>query len=78
MRRATIAVVLLAVFATPVLAQGRGQQQQQRELPEDVQKRKDVEAVDQQYKATLKRTQKEENVRVDPWANMRGPNDGKR
>ncbi|HXZ46978.1 MAG TPA: hypothetical protein VEH02_09665 [Pseudolabrys sp.] len=77
MRRAMVAVVLLAMLTTPAFAQGRGQQQKP-ELPEDIQKRKDIEAVDQQYKATIKRTQKEDNVRIDPWANMRGPNDGKR
>ena len=76
MRRATVAVVLLAMFTAPVFAQ-RGQQQRQ-ETPEEIQKKKEAEAVDQQYKSTLKRTQKEENVRVDPWANMRAPNDGKR
>jgi len=64
------------MLTTPGFAQGRGQQRQ--ETPEEAQKRKDVEAVDQQYKSTLKRTQKEETVRVDPWANMRAPNDSKR
>ena len=77
MRRATVSVVLLAMLTTPVFAQGRGQQQRQ-ETPEEILKKKDVEAVDQQYKSTLKRTNKEETVRVDPWANMRAPNDGKR
>ncbi|HXZ23039.1 MAG TPA: hypothetical protein VEH78_09770 [Pseudolabrys sp.] len=77
MRRAAVAVVLLAMLTTSVFAQGRGQQQRQ-ETPEEIQKKKEVEAVDQQYKSTLQRTKKEENVRVDPWANMRAPNDGKR
>ena len=78
MRRTTIAVVLLAMFATPVFAQGRGQPQPRQETAEEIQKKKEAESVDQQYKSTLKRTQKEENVRIDPWANMRAPNDGKR
>jgi hypothetical protein len=75
MRRTAIAVVLLAILATPVYAQ-RGQQRQ--ETPEDVRKKKDAEALDQEYKSTLKRTNKEDAVRIDPWANMRAPNDGKR
>jgi hypothetical protein len=77
MRRATVAVVLLAMLTTPAFAQGRGQQQRQ-DTPEEIQKKKEAEALDQQYKSTLKRTNKEETVRVDPWANMRAPNDGKR
>jgi hypothetical protein len=75
MRRTAIAVVLLAILATPVHAQ-RGQQKQ--ESPEDIRKKKDAEALDQEYKSTLKRTNKEDAVRIDPWANMRAPNDGKR
>jgi hypothetical protein len=75
MRRTAIAVVLLAILATPVYAQ-RGQQRQ--ETPEDIRKKKDAEALDQEYKSTLKRTNKEDAVRIDPWANMRAPNDGKR
>jgi len=77
MRRAAVAVVLLAILATPVYAQGgRGRQ----DTPEDIRKKKDAEAVDQEYKSTLKRTSKEDAARVDPWANMRAPNanDGKR
>ena len=77
MRRATVAIVLLAILATPVYAQGgRGRQ----DTPEEIRKKKDTEALDKEYNSTLKRTTKEDAVRVDPWANMRGPNtnDGKR
>lgn len=76
MRRVTVAIVLLAILTTPVYAQGRGRQ----ETPEEIQKKKEAEAVDQQYKSTLKRTNKDKSapVRTDPWANMRAPNDGKR
>jgi len=77
MRRMTIAVVLLAILTTPVYAQG-GRPQQRQETPEDIRKKKDAEALDQEYKSTLKRTNKEDAVRIDPWANMRAPNDGKR
>jgi hypothetical protein len=77
MRRVTVAVVLLAILATPVYAQGRGGRQ---DTPEEIQKKKEAEAVDQQYKSTLKRTNKDEStpVRTDPWANMRAPNESKR
>jgi hypothetical protein len=78
MRRITIGVVLLAVLATPVFAQNRGRQ----ETPEEIQKKKEAETVDQQYKSTLKRMKQDDAtpVRADPWANMRAPgsNDGKR
>lgn len=76
MRRMTIAVVLSAILTTPVYAQAGRQQHQ--ETPEDIRKKKDAEALDQEYKSTLKRTNKEDAVRIDPWANMRAPSDGKR
>jgi hypothetical protein len=75
MRRTTVAVVLLAILTTPVYAQGGRPKQ---DSPEDIRKKKDAEALDQEYKSTLKRMSKEDAVRVDPWANMRAPNDGKR
>ena len=76
MRRTTTALVLLAILTTPVYAQAGRQQRQ--ETPEDIRKKKDAEALDQEYKSTLKRTNKEDAVRIDPWANMRAPSDGKR
>jgi hypothetical protein len=45
--------------------------------PEDVQKRRDAEAVDRQYKATLQRTKKDAAAPVDPWQNLRGADDSK-
>jgi hypothetical protein len=77
MRRTTVAVAILTLLTTPVLAQ---QNQQRQETTQEIQKRKDAESVDQQYKTMLKRaqSQKEETVRVDPWANMRAPTEGKR
>jgi hypothetical protein len=43
-------------------------------------KQQQAQALDKQYKRTLDQTRKEGGapVRSDPWANMRGPNDGKR
>jgi hypothetical protein len=51
----------------PIMIQERNKQQQ-------------AEALDKQYKRTLDQTRKEGDapVRSDPWAKMRGPNDGKR
>ncbi len=78
MRRLIIGVVLLAVLTGPVYAQGRGGPRQ--DTPEDIQKKKDAEALDKQYTSTLKRMNKDEAtpVRNDPWANMRAPADNKR
>ena len=43
-----------------------------------MQRRKDDEAVDLQYKATLQRTRKDTAVAPsDPWATMRGADDSK-
>ena len=76
MRRVTIGVVLLAVLATPVYAQRGGRP----DTPEEIQKKKENEALDQQYKSALKRMKQDDAtpVRNDPWANMRTPTDGKR
>jgi hypothetical protein len=44
----------------------------------EAQRRKDDEAIDKQYKATLKRTHRDAvETRTDPWTNMRGPDDSK-
>jgi len=79
MRRIAVAILLLAIFATPVFAQGGRARQ---DTPEDIQKKRDAENVDQQYKSTLKRMRQDDAapVRADPWANMRAssPTDGKR
>ena len=76
MRRVTIGVVLLAMLTTPVYAQQGGRQ----DTPEETQKKKETEALDQQYKSTLKRMKQDDatTVRNDPWAKMRAPTDGKR
>ena len=80
MRHIAVGILLLAIFATPVFAQGGGQARQ--DTPEEIQKKRDTESVDQQYKSTLKRMRQDDAapVRADPWANMRAssPTDGKR
>jgi hypothetical protein len=74
--RTIVALVLLAAIAGPVFAE---------EAPPDdpavqdrIQKKKEAEALDKQYKATLKNTdQTTTPVRSDPWQNMRGAADSK-
>jgi len=79
MRPIAVGILLLAIFATPVFAQGN---RARPDTPEEIQKKKDAEVVDQQYKSTLKRMKQDDAApsRADPWANMRGssPTDGKR
>lgn len=79
MRRLAVSFLLLAIFATPVFAQGGRARQ---DTAGEIQRKKDAENVDQQYKSTLKRMKQDDAapVRADPWANMRAPapTDGKR
>jgi hypothetical protein len=71
-------VLFLAMLATPVHAQQGGQGARQ-PTPEEIQQKKEAEAIDQQYKSTLRRMNQDVTpVRTDPWANMRGPSEGKR
>jgi hypothetical protein len=48
-------------------------------VQEEKQKKKDAASVDQQYKATLRRTNQDTvtPARADPWQNMRGADDSK-
>jgi hypothetical protein len=79
MRRVTIGVLFLAMLAMPVYAQRGGGQGAQQPTPEEIQQKKEAEAIDQQYKSTLRRMNQDVTpVRTDPWANMRAPSDGKR
>jgi len=79
MRRLAVSILLLVMFATPVFAQGGRARQ---DTPEEIQRKKDADNVDQQYKSTLKRMKQDDTApaRADPWANMRAPapTDGKR
>ena len=71
------AIVLLAVIAGPALAQQKRAPRQTRLPNEDKQKKKDAEAIEKQYNATLKKTDQAAPTRVDPWQNMRGADDSK-
>lgn len=68
MKKTSIALVLLALLAAPALAQ-KGQ-----DSPEEMDKKRQAEALDSKYKNALKRTSPDNStpVRTDPWANMRG------
>lgn len=77
MARYIVALVLLAVIAGPAFAQQK--KPSDNPLVEiEQQRKKDAEAVDKKYKATLKNTdQAAAPVRIDPWQNMRGTADSK-
>ncbi|MFZ0845722.1 MAG: hypothetical protein WAM62_08010 [Pseudolabrys sp.] len=45
---------------------------------DEIQKKKDAEAIDAQYRKALKQTEgNTPEVRLDPWSNMRGTDDTK-
>ena len=70
--RSLVAFVLLAAVAAPAVA-AEDPAVQERE-----QQKKDAEALEKQYKATLKNTDSAPApARADPWQNMRGPDDSK-
>jgi hypothetical protein len=78
MRKIVATAFVLGLLGGPVFAQ-----QSRPDDPimiQEREKQQQAEALDKQYKRTLDRTRKESDtpVRSDPWANMRGPNDGKR
>lgn len=75
MRRFAIGLVTLATLGTSAYAQQSGKPP----LPEEIEKKKQSEALDRQYKSTLKRTAPDNvPVRTDPWSNMRGADNPKR
>ena len=76
MRRGMFGILLLGLLTAPVHAQQRGPAPP---TPEELEKKREAEAVDRQYKSTLQRMKQDTTtVRSDPWANMRGPSEGKR
>ena len=78
MARYIVAIVMLAVIAGPALAQQKRAPPPNPLAEEDKQKIKDAEAIDKQYKSTLRSTDPAATpVRVDPWQNMRGTDDSK-
>jgi hypothetical protein len=77
-RSLIVGAVLAAFFAGPVFAQGSKSAPRTPAQAEDVQKRKDAEAIDAQYKKTLNKTQLNTTAApTDPWSNMRGSDDSK-
>ena len=78
MKKLLFGAVALAVLAAPAFAQ---QKDDEPLASLDREKKKQAEQLDQQYKRTMERTRKEgdtASARTDPWANMRGPTEGKR
>lgn len=74
---AMVLAMVLVMLAAPAQAQkGRAPSPPS---PEELDKKRQEEAVDQQYKSTLKRTNTDSKpARVDPWANVRGSDSAKR
>jgi hypothetical protein len=78
MRKLLLSVVALVILSEPAFAQ------QSRDddpiMIQEREKEQQAKALDKQYKRTLDQTRKENDARArtDPWANMRGQNDGKR
>jgi hypothetical protein len=78
MRKILLSAVALAILSGPAFAQ-----QSRDDDPIMIQERdkqQQAQSLDKQYKRTLDQTRKESDtpVRTDPWANMRGQNNGKR
>jgi hypothetical protein len=63
----------------PVAAQQRKAPTVTPNYTEEIQRRKDAEVVDREYKAALERTRKEQVVApaTDPWGGIRGSDDTK-
>ena len=77
-----ISAVLIGAAAAVALAQPAfAQRPTQPDLTplqeQDAAKKKEHEAVDQQYKRTMQTTTGASTTKVDPWANMRAPDDSK-
>jgi hypothetical protein len=66
----------VSVLALPAHAQSRrggGREP----TAEEIQKRREAAEIDQKYKAALKQQSAAQATKKDPWANMRGPAEGK-
>ena len=71
MKRLIIATSLIAIVAAPAFAQGRKPPSEMN--GEEKANARVSESVDKQYRNALERTRKDATeVRMDPWANMRG------
>jgi hypothetical protein len=78
MRKLVVSAIMLGFLSGPVFAQAS--RSDDPIMIKEREKQQQAEALDKQYKRTLDQTRKESDAptRNDPWANMRGPNDGKR
>jgi hypothetical protein len=81
MRKIIIGTIIIAglVRSVPVFAQQGKELTPVQQIEEN--KKKDRHLIDQQYERTLRSTdQATAPVKIDPWANMRGPStsDGKK
>ncbi len=79
LRALMVGLLLTASIAGQAYAQRKTNVPDSPYRAEEEQKRKEGEAIDQQYKATLDRTNRgpAEKVVNDPWSNMRGTDDTK-
>jgi len=76
MRKLFVSAIALGFLTSPVFAQ---KQDDDPLVIMEKEKKQRAEELDKQYKRTLNQTRKESDApRNDPWANMRGSNDGKR
>jgi hypothetical protein len=74
--RTIVALLLLVAIAGPVFAQEARDDEPL--IVEQKEKKKEAEAIEKQYKSTLKNTDRPTTpVRSDPWQNMRGADDSK-
>jgi len=72
-------IVLTAILAASFIAVSDAQAEDLSPLRQEMEnKKKDAEALDKQYQSILERTSKNaEPVKIDPWSNMRAPDDPK-
>jgi hypothetical protein len=76
MRKLVVSAIALGFLTSPAFAQ---KQDDEPLVIMEREKKQQAEALDKQYKRTIEKTRKEVDApRNDPWANMRGANDGKR
>jgi hypothetical protein len=78
MRKILLSAVALVILSGPAFAQKS--RDDDPIMIQERDKQQQAQALDKQYKRTLDQTRKETDARTrtDPWANMRGQNDGKR
>jgi hypothetical protein len=80
MKKLIFGTVALAVLAAPAFAQKSDKDDEPLQILER-EKKQQADQVDRQYKRVMERNRRDGDttaVRSDPWANMRGQNDGKR